>query len=115
MSKIVKAKAETGSKYSAEHVATLLAASPITYAKAVELADEFGFSLKSIIAKIKSLESAGEAIAYIPKPKPAKREKGLTKVELVAEIEQHIGADQGALDGLEKAPARTLGRLLLLV
>jgi hypothetical protein len=95
------------SNYTTAQEATLKASTtPITYAMAVEFADEFGRSPQSVISKVLSLE-----IPYECKPKPAKRPKGKTKAELVAEIAGGLGVAAVTLAGLEKATAGALANL----
>jgi hypothetical protein len=91
--------------YTEEQEARLKGASPVSFADAQAFADEFGKSVKSIIAKVLSLD-----LEYIPKAKPAKRVGGVTKAQLVEAIAAEVGAD---LSGLEKAPARALNALAL--
>ena len=100
-------KAQGGSaNYSAEQEAELLAASPVSYDDAMKIAEKWGKSLRSVIAKVQSLEEC----EYIPKAKPEpKRATGRTKVETAAMIRKLI--DRKAL-GLEKAPASALNDLL---
>ena len=85
----------------------------ITFADAEALAGEFGVSTKSVIAKIHSLNAQADAgITYVPKARPAKRPKGVTKAELVDRIADATGAFREDIDGLTKAPARALSALL---
>lgn len=94
--------------YTPEQVAMLHAeAQPITYARANELAEEFGKTPASVRAKILS-----EEIAYEGKPKAPKRPKGATKAELVAEIAETLGVTAKDLRGLDKATGVALGHLL---
>ena len=80
---------------------------PITYARAGELAEEMGKKIRSVIAKIQSME-----LAYERKPVEPKRPKGKTKAELVAEIEAYMGAEEGTFSGLDKATGQALGKFL---
>ena len=114
MSKTNKAAAEKAKNYSAEQEAALIAASPVTFEQAHAFAEEFGKSVKSIVAKIHSLKAQDVDIEYIPKEKPVKRVGKVTKAELVAKIETALGDDaEGTLAGLVKAPAADLHTLLL--
>lgn len=79
----------------------------VTYAQAVELADELGKSPRSVIAKIKQLD-----LPYVPKPKAAPKRVGPTKAELVAQVEANLDMEEGALAGLTKATASALGDLV---
>jgi protein-L-isoaspartate O-methyltransferase len=97
--------------YTNEEVAVLETAAEengsITFEMAKELARQLYKTPRSVIAKVKQLD-----LPYTPKPAPAKREKGMTKAELVARIAENIGANAEDLDGLGKATARALGRLV---
>lgn len=94
--------------YTPEQVAALHAEpQPITYARANELADEFGKSPASVRAKILS-----EEIPYERKPAEPKREKGVTKAELVSAIAENLGVEVKTLTGLSKATAAALGKLV---
>lgn len=89
--------------YSPEQEAALVAAAPITWDMAQEFATDFGKSVKSIIAKVKTLD-----LDYVPKAKPAPKRVGPTKSEMVAEIEAATGL---VLTGLDKAPVAALKAL----
>ena len=89
--------------YTPEMIAIVEAAAPLTLETAKSVGEKIGRSYRSVIAKAKSL-----GLEYIAKPAPAKKEKGPTKLERVAEIESATGLK---LDGLEKAPVATLTRL----
>lgn len=92
--------------YTPEMEAAIRAAAPITFDSAAVLAEKLGKPARSIIAKAKSL-----GVEYIAKPAPAKRVAGsASKAEIVASIAQAVGVDN--LDGLEKAPAAALVKLL---
>ena len=84
------------------------APTPITYADAGALADEFGKSRGSVISKVLSME-----LAYECKPKTPKRPKGLTKAELVTLIADALDTSADALSGLDKATAGALMTLAL--
>ena len=90
--------------YSPEMVSEMREMAPLNLEKAKLLAPLLGRSVRSIIAKAKR-----EGIEYVSVKPVAKRVKGLTKADLVKSISVKVGAD---LEGLEKAPAVTLGRLL---
>ena len=91
--------------YTPEMVSEMAAQTPLNLEKAQALSIQLGRSVRSIIAKPKR-----EGIDYVSVKPVAKRVKGKTKAELVAVIAEKVGAD--SLEGLEKAPAVTLGRLL---
>ena len=102
--------------YTDAQVARLTNMGTITFADAQALADDFGVSTKSVIAKIHSLNAQNDAgITYVPKPKASKRPQGMTKADLVAAIADAVNADADALEGLSKAPARALNALLTAV
>ena len=90
--------------YSPEMVSEMREMAPLNLEKAKLLAPLLERSVRSIIAKAKR-----ECIEYVSVKPVAKRVKGLTKADLVKAISVKVGAD---LEGLEKAPAVTLGRLL---
>ena len=100
-------KKVTTMSYTKTEIQKLVAASPLTFDKAQEIALELGKSQRSIIAKAKSL-----GLDYIPKPKAAKRPAGETKADLVNRIAVAVGGDSADLLGLEKATAGSLSALL---
>lgn len=104
MKAIAKAQGVKAVNYTPEQEAAIRAASPLDIDKAKALADQIGKSWRSVIAKAKSMD-----LPYQAKPAPAKRPKGLTKAELVSQIEIATGAN---LSGLEKATGQALARLL---
>ena len=79
----------------------------VTFEMAEQLGVELGKSTRSIVSKLKQLE-----LPYTKKEKAPKREKGMTKAELVAQIAVNLGADADEFDGLSKATAKALGRLV---
>ena len=101
--------------YSPEMVSKMVEMAPLNLEKAKILAPKIGRSVRSIIAKAKR-----EGIEYQSVKPVAKRVKGLTKAELVATIAEKLSTlttgsairDAADLEGLEKAPAVTLGKLL---
>jgi hypothetical protein len=101
--------------YSPEMVSQMEAQAPLNLEKAKALSSELGRSVRSIIAKAKR-----EGIAYVSVKPVAKRVKGQTKAELVATIAEKLSKlttgsairDAADLEGLEKAPAVVLGKLL---
>ena len=101
--------------YSPEMVSKMEAQAPLNLEKAKALSSELGRSVRSIIAKAKR-----EGIAYVSVKPVAKRVKGKTKAELVATIAEKLSTlttgsairDAADLEGLEKAPAAVLGKLL---
>ena len=96
---------KVSANYTAEQEQALIAAAPVSYFDAVILAENMGKSVRSVIAKVQSLE-----LQYIPKPKPVKREKGRTKAETADLIRESLNG--AAIPGLEKAPANALNALL---
>jgi len=111
MSKSNKAEAVAAKNYTAEQEHEIISCSPVSYDDAVRLAEKFGKSAKSVIAKIHSLRAQGAAVEYTPKAKPAKRVAGATKAEIVSAIEARVNG-AGLLKGLAKAPAADLAVLL---
>ena len=100
------------SDYTDNMVAAIRNASPLTFEMAQQLANTDAFQRankthRSIIAKAKSL-----GIDYIPKAKPLKKAKGLTKSDLVNQIAVALGADSADFDGLDKATMSALNGLL---
>ena len=91
--------------YTSEMVSEMAAQTPLNLEKAQALSITLNRSVRSIIAKAKR-----EGIDYISVKPTAKRVKGQTKAEMVEAIAEKVNAD--SLEGLEKAPAITLGRLL---
>lgn len=106
MKEIKKAEAEKAQNYSAEQEAAIVAAAPLNLEKAKALADEFGKSWRSVVAKAVNL-----GLEYQAKEKPAKRPAKVTKAELVSAIENATGTDS-PLRGLEKATMQSLVTLL---
>lgn len=93
--------------YTPEQVAMLHAEpTPITYARANELAEEFGKTPASVRAKILS-----EQIEYERKPTEPKRPTPETKAEIVAAIANHLGVASKTLNGLDKATVAALNEL----
>ena len=90
--------------YTDKETAAIVAASPLTFEAAQELAEELGKTQRSIIAKAKSL-----GVEYIPKAKPAKRTPGIRKADLIAQISAKTGQD---MDGLSGATFASLEKLL---
>jgi phage-related minor tail protein len=97
--------------YSDKEVAVLTKAvednGSITFDMLEDLAVEVVKTPRSVLAKVKQL-----GLPYTPKEKAPKREKGVTKAELVAAIAKNIGASENDLDGLTKATAKALGKLV---
>ena len=101
--------------YSKEMAAVIRKAEPLTFDKAQEIAsmDAFvaaGKSQKSVIAKAKSM-----GVAYIPKPKAAKRPTQETKSDLVDRIAVAVGGDSSEFAGLSKATTASLLAVLAAV
>lgn len=96
------------SEYTTEMVSIIVAAKPLTFAKAQQIAtrDEFvaaGKSHRSVIAKAKSL-----GLDYTPKPKAAKKTTGDTKADMVRTIADNLELSFEELDGLSNAKAQSL-------
>ena len=81
-----------------------IASETMTYDRAVALATAWGLSVKSVIAKTKSL-----GIDYTPKPRALRKTSGITKADLVRQIEGKLDCQ---LDGLQNASASALNTLL---
>jgi hypothetical protein len=71
------------SNYTDKEAKVLASASPLTFEKAQEIADQLGKTQRSVIAKAKSM-----GLAYIPKAKPVKasRDMGPTKADTLSAI-----------------------------
>ena len=97
------------SLYTVEMIETMTAQAPLNAEKCAALATEFGNGItsRSVIAKAKS---AG--IDYTVKAAPARKKAATSKLDLVKAITKAVDADEGALDGLLKAPASALSALL---
>lgn len=98
------------SVYTPEQVTALTEAAnvaPFNQARAAEFAEKFGFSSRSVIAKVKSLD-----LPYQVKANPAAKKAAASKADLVAAIEKAVDADDGSLNGLVKAPMVSLAALL---
>jgi hypothetical protein len=87
--------------YTPEMEAALTALAPVTYLEAEQFGLDNDKTTRSVISKVGHM-----GLDYLKKAVPAKKPHGVTKVELVAEISKRLdGAD---LEGLEKAPAKSL-------
>ena len=97
--------------YSKKMESQILARSPITYDIAQELAEIFGKTLRSVVAKACSMEG----VTYIARERVTKTGSLVTsKAELVEAIEKSLGTDQCEdLTGLEKATKTSLENLLM--
>ena len=83
--------------------------SPITYDVAVILAEKFGKTLRSVVAKACSMES----VEYIARERVAKNGSMICrKSDLVDEIARALNSDED-LTGLEKATKSSLENLLM--
>ena len=81
-----------------------IASQAMDYNRAEALASEWGLSVKSVIAKTKSL-----GIDYTPKPRALRKTSGITKADMVRQIEGKLNLE---LDGLQNASASALNTLL---
>jgi hypothetical protein len=96
------------SNYSPAQVAALEAQQTWTYAECVAFANTHGLKVRSVIAKVISLQ-----LAYIPKPKTTKAgEPVVAKAAIVAEIAEAVEVPATSLAGLEKATKAALFALL---
>lgn len=87
--------------YSDAQVARLFAEAPLNKDKAAALAEEFGKTARSIIAKAKR-----EGIEYVNAEPAKKRPAGATKAVIVADIAALLKVEEIA--GLTKAPMDAL-------
>ena len=71
-----------------------------------KLAEELGRSTKSIIGKL-SREGVYRREVYVSKT----GESPITKVEIVSNIAENLGVENGSLAGLEKSPKAALRNL----
>ncbi len=96
------------SNYTNAQVAALQAQREWTYAECAAFANENGLKVRSVIAKVISLQ-----LAYVPKPKTTKAgEPVVAKAAIVAEIADAVEAPAASLAGLEKATKAALFALL---
>tara|TARA_B110001454_G_scaffold195067_1_gene197086 strand:+ start:1104 stop:1418 length:315 start_codon:yes stop_codon:yes gene_type:complete len=95
--------------YSKKMESAILARSPITYDIASELAEIFGKTLRSVIAKSCSMEG----VVYVARERVAKNGSDICrKSDLVDEITRALASDED-LTGLVKAPKSALENLLM--
>jgi hypothetical protein len=95
--------------YSKKMESQLLARSPITYDIAQELADIFGKTLRSVIAKSCSMEG----VVYVARERVTKNGSDICrKSDLVDEITRALATDED-LTGLTKATKSSLENLLM--
>ena len=81
-----------------------LASLPMDYYRAESLAEQWGLSVKSVVAKTKSL-----GLDYLPKPIIRNNPNFISKLDLIRKIERKLNCE---LPGLEKASAYSLNTLL---
>ena len=95
--------------YSKEMESQLLARSPITYDIAQELAESFGKTLRSVVAKACSMQN----VTYIARERVSKNGADICrKADLVDEITRALATDED-LTGLTKATKSSLENLLM--
>ena len=95
--------------YSKKMESAILARSPITYDIATELAEIFGKTLRSVVAKSCSMEG----VTYIARERVAKNGSDICrKTDLVDEIKRALSSDED-FAGLEKATKSSLENLLM--
>ena len=95
--------------YTTEQENQMRELSPITYDIAVELAENFGKKLRSVIAKACSMDG----VEYLPKEKVSKNGSEITrKSEIVERISKAIKANGQEMKGLEKATKSSLNLLM---
>ena len=95
--------------YTTEQENQMRELSPITYDIAVELAENFGKKLRSVIAKACNMED----VVYLPKEKVSKNGSEITrKSEIVERISKAVKASGQELKGLEKSTKSSLNLLM---
>jgi len=95
--------------YSKKMESQILARSPITYDIATELAETFGKTLRSVIAKACSMEK----VEYVARERVTKNGSDICrKTDLVDEIKRALSSDED-FAGLEKATKSSLENLLM--
>ena len=101
-----KRKEKTMTKnYSETQVQAIIDAAPLDFEKAQALAIQLDKSHRSVISKAKSL-----GVEYIGKT--AAKKRGIGKPDLVLAIAKSMNLEANELEGLERATARSLERLL---
>ncbi len=96
------------SNYTPQMVTALMAGAVTNYDTAVSYSDGQAVSVRSVIAKVKSL-----GLPYTPKARILKRGERVSKVELVRAIEKSLASGTDSLVGLEKSSVAALERLLV--
>ena len=96
------------SNYTPQMVSSLMDGAVTNYDTAVSYADGQAVSVRSVIAKVKSL-----GLDYTPKTRILKRGDRVTKLELVRAIEKSLASGTDSLAGLEKSNVAALSRLLV--
>jgi hypothetical protein len=91
--------------YSETQVQAIVDAAPLDFEKAQALAIQLDKSHRSVISKAKSL-----GVEYVGKT--AAKKRGIGKPDLVLAIAKSMNVDSDHLEGLERATARSLERLL---
>ena len=95
--------------YTSKMEAEIREHSPITYDVAVILAEKFGKTLRSVVAKACSMES----VVYVARERVSKNGSDICrKSDLVDEITRALGSDED-LTGLSKATKSSLENLLM--
>ena len=94
--------------YTSEMVSSLMDGAVTDYDTAVSYSDTNSLSVRSVIAKVKSL-----GLDYTPKTRILKRGDRVTKDELVRAIEKSLASGTDSLVGLEKSSVAALSRLLV--
>ena len=99
----------TQKNYTSKMEAEIRENSPITYDVAVILAEKFGKTLRSVVAKACSMES----VVYIARERVSKNGSDICrKADLVDEIARSLNSDED-LTGLTKATKSSLENLLM--
>ena len=99
----------TQKNYTSKMEAEIRENSPINYDMAVILAEKFGKTLRSVVAKACSMES----VVYVARERVSKNGSDICrKSDLVDEITKALGSDED-LTGLTKATKSSLENLLM--
>lgn len=108
---IPKSKKIKAANYTAEMVDVMRSHAPLDAAKCATLAESFGKSVKSVIAK-----AAREGIPYNRKIRTTKTGGDIiAKQELIKAIAKATNAESEQLAGLSRSPKTTLSFLLTLL
>ena len=97
------------SVYTVEMIETMTAQAPLNAEKCAALAT----SLVTVLQAVPLLQKQkAQELTTTVKAAPARKKAAASKLDLVKAITKAVDADEGALDGLLKAPASALSALL---